>query len=151
VVRADVQRRHFYDAALGRGPGTMLSSEENAVLKTILAEGGRGWWVPSAKVRHFIPKTRQNLGYLWRCWHGNGLSAAYLSPSRGRFRVLGSPGWLWWKAATSSARLVVSRISYPPERWLADMQVAAISWGRLRSGWSRLATGEAGLRSRTSS
>jgi hypothetical protein len=136
AVRREIQMRHLYDPALGRAPGNMLAGEESDVLGSILREGGRGYWVPDANVRHFIPRSRQNFLYLWSYWCGNGLSAARIAPSRGRFRLMGSPGWLWRGAATSTFRLLVALVASPPDRWLAHLQTAAISWGRLQGAWS---------------
>jgi hypothetical protein len=135
VVRRDVQVRHPYDPSLGRGPGNMLGCEELAVLNGILNEGGRGYWVPGARVRHFIPRSRQTLSYLWRYCRGNGLSAARLAPNRGRFRLFGSPGWLWKDATASTVRWLLGSITSPPSTWLRDMQTAAWSWGRLQGAW----------------
>jgi glycosyltransferase involved in cell wall biosynthesis len=137
AVRREIQLRHLYNPALGRAPGNMLGCEEVEVLGSILREGGRGRWVADATVRHFIPHSRQNLKYLWRYWRGNGLSAARIAPKRGRYRLLGSPGWLWRDAATSTFRLLVGLIASPPDRWLAHMRTAAASWGRLEGAWQR--------------
>jgi glycosyltransferase involved in cell wall biosynthesis len=137
AVRRETQLLHPYDPALGRGPGNMLGCEELAVLNGILQGGGRGYWVPGARVRHFIPQSRQSLSYLWRYCRGNGISAARIAPNRGRFRVLGSPGWLWRDATTSTLRWLVGVVASPPERWLRHMQTAAWSWGRLQGAWQR--------------
>jgi GT2 family glycosyltransferase len=137
VIRREAQIRHAYDPALGRGPGNMLGCEEIDVLKGVLRDGGNGYWVPGASVRHFIPRSRQSLSYLWSYWRGNGLSAARIGPSRGRFRFFGSPGWLWRDATTSVFRLVVGVLASPPDRWLSHMRTAAGSWGRLQGAWQR--------------
>jgi hypothetical protein len=137
AVRREIQLRHPYDPALGRAPGIMLGCEELDVLKGILREGGRGFWVPGASVRHFIPRSRQSLLYLWSYWRGNGLSAARIAPSLGRFRIMGSPGWLWRDATTSPFRLLIGLVASPPDRWLGHMQTAATSWGRLQGAWQR--------------
>ncbi len=137
AVRREMQMRHRYDPALGRAPGSMLGGEELHVLRSILGDGGQGYWVPNASVRHFIPRSRQNLLYLWRYWRGNGLSAARIAPSLGRFRIMGSPGWLWRDATTSPFRLLIGLVASPPDRWLGHMQTAATSWGRLQGAWRR--------------
>lgn len=137
AVRREIQMRHRYNPALGRAPGGMLGGEELDVLKSILGEGGLGYWVPNARVRHFIPRSRQNLLYLWRYWRGNGLSAGRIAPSRGRFRIMGSPGWLWRDATTSPFLLLLALVASPPDRWLGHMQTTANSWGRLQGAWQR--------------
>jgi glucosyl-dolichyl phosphate glucuronosyltransferase len=137
VVRRELQIRHPFDPNLGRAPGSMLGCEELKVLGSILRQGGTGWWVPDAHVRHFIPRPRQNLRYLLRYWRGNGLSAARLNPAPGRFRMLGSPAWLWRDATMSTVLSLVGLIAHAPDRWLGHMRKAAVSWGRLQGTWQR--------------
>jgi Glycosyl transferase family 2 len=137
AVRRDMQLRHPYDPALGRAPGNMLGCEELKVLGSILREGGTGWWVPDARVRHFISRPRQNLRYLLRYWHGNGLSAARLHPAPGRFRMLGSPAWLWRDATMSTVLSLVGLVAHTPDRWLGHMRKASVSWGLLHGSWQR--------------
>jgi len=137
VIRREPQVRYPYDPALGRGPGNLLGCEEVQVMSRILSEGGRGQWVPTAGVQHFIPRSRQTLSYLWRYWRGNGLSAARIAPHRGRFRLFGSPGWLWLDAARSLVLWIAGVAIHPPERWLTQMRTAAASLGRLQGAWTR--------------
>jgi glycosyltransferase involved in cell wall biosynthesis len=138
VVRRELQIRHPFDPDLGRAPGNMFGYEETKVLGSILREGGTGWWVPDARVRHFIPRPRQTLRYLLGYWRGNGLSRARLYPAcPGRFRVLGSPGWLWRDATTSTMLSLVGLVAYAPDRWLGHMRDAAVSWGQLQGNWER--------------
>ncbi len=83
VVRTDVQRGITYDPALGRQPGHYwLAGEETQVLQTILVRGGRGRWVPDARVRHLIPPERQTLRCLVAQGFGSGRTDARLRPQR---------------------------------------------------------------------
>jgi glycosyltransferase involved in cell wall biosynthesis len=137
VVRRELQVRHLFDTDLGRAPGKMLGCEDLKVLGNILAEGGTGWWVPDAHVRHFIPRPRQNLRYLLRNWHGNGLSMARLHPAAGRLSILGNPAWLWQDATVNTILSLVGLVAHKPDRWLGHMQKAAVAWGRLQGSWKR--------------
>ena len=83
AIRTSIQRAHKYDVALGRKGSGMLSGDETAVLNAILTEGHTGRWVPSAKVKHFIPKERQNVGYLRRYYEGHGVLLARRSGCEG--------------------------------------------------------------------
>jgi glycosyltransferase involved in cell wall biosynthesis len=137
AIRRTRQLEFPFDPALGRSQGNMLGCEELDVMKQILGAGGHGVWVPEARVRHFISRSRQSLGYLWRYWRGNGLTAASIATNRGRFRVLGNPGWLWAQAASSLFWWAAGLAIHPPERWLTQMRSAAASVGRLQGAWHR--------------
>jgi hypothetical protein len=154
AVRRETQLRHLYDPALGRTETNMLAGEESHVIRNILREGGQGYWVPDAHVRHFVPRSRQNLRYLWRYWQGDGMSIARMFPSSGRFRLMGSPGWLWREATISIFRLFVGFAVSPSDKWLIHMRNAATSLGRLRgavSATDRLFMGAADVTKRESS
>lgn len=64
AIRGEEQRRHFYDPELGVAPGRRRGGEEVAVIRAILAEGGRGSWVWDATVYHLIPAARQTEDYI---------------------------------------------------------------------------------------
>lgn len=72
AFRAAVQREYRYDPTLGRSPNSMLSGEETAVVRAMLADGRIGRWVPRAVVRHFIPPERQSREYLARYYEAHG-------------------------------------------------------------------------------
>jgi len=72
AFRAAAQRMHRYDPTLGRTPDSMLSGEETAVVRAMLAEGRIGRWVPRAGVRHYIPPDRQSREYLARYYEAHG-------------------------------------------------------------------------------
>jgi glycosyltransferase involved in cell wall biosynthesis len=64
AVRGVEQRLHPYDPNLGVAPGRRSGGEEVAVIRQILAEGGRGSWVWDATVRHVISAERQSETYI---------------------------------------------------------------------------------------
>jgi glucosyl-dolichyl phosphate glucuronosyltransferase len=78
AVRADVQRRFRYNPELGLAPGRMRSGEESDVIYRILKDGGSGWWIPAAKVRHVIATERQTLSHIAAYSRHSGETAAYL-------------------------------------------------------------------------
>lgn len=132
VVRRDVQASHPYDPDLGRRPGSMVGDEETTVLKALIDEGAEGWWVPGARVRHFIPTGRQSVGYLRGYYEGQGeVAADGLSP-RGRFALGGRPGWMWKEAALAELSYRFERALRPAERWIPALKRAAFLRGRLR-------------------
>jgi glycosyltransferase involved in cell wall biosynthesis len=134
AIRRDAQERHAYDPDLGRGPDSMKGDEETTVLRALLAEGAEGWWVPEARVRHFIPAERQTVRYLRGYYEGQGEVAAASGPIPvGRLTWRGRPAWLWKEAAVSELRNRALRLTRPPERWIPALKHAAFVRGRLRA------------------
>lgn len=78
AVRAVEQRKLRYDPNLGVSPDQKRLGEEAEVIFHILSEGGSGWWVPDAKVRHIIPLRRQTRAYVYEYFSASGETLAYL-------------------------------------------------------------------------
>lgn len=133
AVRTAVQRQFPYDPSLGRLGQSMVSGDETTVLRAMLAAGHKGWWVPEAKVVHFIPRSRQTLAYVRRFFEAQGevQSRSFNLPVGPR--VWGRPRWLVRRAVAAEARYRWSRVTSPPEVWLDHLAEAAISWGQLKA------------------
>jgi glycosyltransferase involved in cell wall biosynthesis len=78
AIRSEEQRRAVYDPNLGVSPNQRRLGEEAEVVFQIMSAGGRGWWVPEAKVRHIIPPGRQSRAYLREYFTASGETLAYL-------------------------------------------------------------------------
>ena len=72
AVRRAAQLAFPYDHRLGRNGSKAIGGEETQVLRQMLAAGHHGQWVPTAKVRHFLPRKRLTLAYVQRFYHGVG-------------------------------------------------------------------------------
>ena len=133
AFRREVQREYHYNPTLGRRPDSNVSGEETQVMRQMMADGLTGWWVPRAKVRHFIPRDRQTVRYVRRIFHGAGeLSALSLNGSEVP-RLFGRPRWLWRQAILAESRYRWSRATAAPETWLPRLIDAARAWGRLKA------------------
>lgn len=132
MVRRDVQEQHSYDPALGRRPGSMVGDEETTVLMALIEEGAEGWWVPNARVRHFIPTERQSVAYLRGYFEGQGEVATSGAPPDGRLVWRGRPGWMWKEAALAELRYRVQRVLRPAEQWIPALKHASFLRGRLQ-------------------
>ena len=131
AFRTADQARFPYQPALGRRPGNLLGGEEADVMRRMLGAGLEGRWVPTARVRHFIPKARQTVSYLRRYYFGWG---EYLG--RGaelkEASLLGRPLWLWRELVEGELRYLWSSALGEPDRWLVDLQTACTARGRFR-------------------
>jgi glycosyltransferase involved in cell wall biosynthesis len=126
AVRSEAQRRHAYDPRLGRRRGEWTSGEETALLRRLLADGESGWWVPDARVRHWIPCERLAEPHLRRIWFGQGRERALTRSGAPRPRVR-----LLARALRAEARYRVSRRLSQPPVWLHNLERAQTRWGEL--------------------
>ncbi len=137
AIRADVQRQHLYDTSLGRQRGRLMVGEETEVLRSVLASGETGWWVPDARVEHVIPPERQRWGYLSDYWYAVGFHAGRYLPGTSSPQVLGKPRWLWKAAIRAEVRYRVRRVSGSKGALLQEFASARMAWGRLHGFRSR--------------
>lgn len=133
AVRAKEQRRFRYDPKKGRHPSrAMLTGEETAVIRAILAAGGSGWWLPAAaSVDHWIPRSRQTMSYLRSYYKNYGwtLATDLTAPEWGvmRHRI----PTLWCLAVAKELRYRGYRVLARPGKWAPAMISASVAWGRL--------------------
>lgn len=133
AVRLEVQRRFRYDSNLGRRPDCYwLGGEESAVLREIVLTGGTGWWVPAARVKHWIPKNRQSTTYLRGYFEGQGRYMALVAKPEGRRFLMRRPVWLWRKVACSQVRYYWKRCTAGPESWVPALVSASTDIGVLK-------------------
>ena len=131
AIRTAVQRRYGYDPRLGRRGGDMRAGEETAVLLRVLAEGGRGIWVPDAALRHYVPAERQTRQYLRRYYFNNGASHSLGGYGESSRAFLGRPLWLWREAVINEVAYRVRRPFSEPAVWGAHLRAATTAWGQL--------------------
>jgi GT2 family glycosyltransferase len=132
AVRREAQRRHRYDPALGRVGTGMMSGDEVAVLRSILRAGGSGWWVPDARVEHFIPAARQSTDWVRKFHAGQGEQQAREELLTGP-TWFGRPRWLWREAIEKEFLWRWHRAAgKPAPTWVGDLVSAAVAQGKLR-------------------
>lgn len=132
AVRTDEQRRYPYDPELGLKANGTLRGEEVSVLCRMFADGAEGRWVPDAVVSHYLPRSRQTVGYLRGFYRGQGEFLAREAEGDDSPRLFGKPRWLWRKALAAEARYRCQRLFSPPEVWVKGLVAASTWWGRLR-------------------
>jgi glycosyltransferase involved in cell wall biosynthesis len=131
-VRTQEQRRHLYDPAISRQAEVLLSGEELEVICDILKEGGTGWWLPGAKVEHWIPQWRQSIKYLRDFYIGCGQTSLVLECCDvTSVRLFGKPRYLWRRAVESEIKYRIYKLFSTPERWIEYLISASIAWGQL--------------------
>ncbi|MEQ1757264.1 MAG: glycosyltransferase [Vicinamibacterales bacterium] len=132
VVRMLEQRQFPYNPDLGRRHNAGALCEETNLVKAIFAAGGTGWWVPDARVEHWIPIQRQTLTYLRHYYTLRGRSYPTVYP-RTTPMLWGRPRWMWRQAVQAEVSYRLARVSGHPHRWLKPFIKASVLWGVLTS------------------
>lgn len=131
AIRTDLLRAHRFDARFGRNAGNLLTGEEAVLLRTILESSESGRWVPTARVRHCIPKRMQTLEHVRRYFHDYGVSLMSSPTTRGP-ALFGRPLWMWRQAIQNELLYRLRRIGGKPEDWVVNLKLASMAWGGLR-------------------
>ncbi len=136
AVRKAEQVRYLYDTTLGPKPNSLLRGEDTALVRSLLADGSEGRWVPEARIQHFIPTNRQNVRYLRDFYFGLGQAyGMQISDEQGQTRLFGKPRWLWRQALEAELGYWFHRLLNRPEAWANDLRKASEAWGQM-SGYS---------------
>jgi glycosyltransferase involved in cell wall biosynthesis len=126
AVRAPVMRRFPFDPNLGRIGKELRGGEEYQVLRQMRAEGLRGLWVGSARVKHFVPAERLTAPYVWQWFRWNARVNFHLHPKPGGWPYVKTllDYWRWraWAFGRSRAR---------DEAWMRAFIRAAVLRGVL--------------------
>jgi len=102
-------------------------------LQQMLADGLTGWWVPAARVRHFIPKDRQTIRFLRSHCRGYGQYCGTVEPHSSPRLLFGKPRWAWRKAIEAELKYRFGRLFCKSEHWISHLMLASQMWGYLRS------------------
>jgi glycosyltransferase involved in cell wall biosynthesis len=132
AVRTNEQRKYPYDPQLGVRPDSIIGGEETTVIRSMMADGIKGRWVPDARVRHYIPASRQTILYLRNYFRGYGEYCAFQNTSSSEPAIFGAPRWLWREAVAREARYRLRRHFAQPEVWIEDLIASSQAWGQLR-------------------
>jgi hypothetical protein len=141
AIRSAEQRRHAYDARLGRQPWRhgIRSGEETDVLARIAEGGGIGVWLPEPGVDHWIGPERQTLEYLRGYYVGIGYRDAWLALAKGR--ALGRSWRMQARLAGRRAVYVAQRLRGGTAQWLVALRRREYLRGRLLAARDALVAG----------
>jgi glycosyltransferase involved in cell wall biosynthesis len=133
AVRADVLRQYRFDPRLGRTGNNMISGEETTLFASMRRDGVVGWWVPGARVRHFVPRDRQTLAYVRRWNFGVGWYQGMAVPSPDERKLFGVPLWVWRQLVEGTPRYWLGRPFAASTMWVPSMAKVSSAWGYLRA------------------
>lgn len=99
------------------------------MLQRMVRDGAFGVYLPRARVRHWVAKSRQTPQYLRGHYFWLGYTYVFLYPPELRRQFLGTPLWVWRAVVENSVRYLIRRISKPPEVWVPALVKMSYSWG----------------------
>jgi cellulose synthase/poly-beta-1,6-N-acetylglucosamine synthase-like glycosyltransferase len=76
VRRSVLQQLGGYAPHLGKLRGTLLSGEDHELCQRIQAAGYEAWYVPDARVAHWVPAARMRISYFVRWFYWSGITHA---------------------------------------------------------------------------
>jgi hypothetical protein len=124
---------------LGKLRGTLLSGEDHELCRRVEAAGLRTLYVPSMRVRHWIPADRLTIRYCLRWFFWSGITHAVLD--RGNEtgtdlrRLLGVPRYLFREAAAAAGGCARSLARGCPADVVQHATTVAVVLGYLRASW----------------
>ena len=138
AIRKQEQLRFPFDPAFGPRvelpaggrAGVKVGGEESMVLWKMLEAGCQGWWVPGARVRHYLAQERQTSAYLRDFYFGHGV----LLGRRALERTEGVPrsrSMLWLDALAGDAKYAAGKLLGRPTMWVKGLKKASIGRGKL--------------------
>ncbi len=123
AVRLDVQREHLFDPTLGRVKSGMMGEDETHVLRRIVRSGGKGRWVPDARVQHIVPADRATEKYVRSYFVGQGMAnVAFNKPCKRRVAAL-------LDCVCQSLLYRIKRNRTDSDEWVSHLIRAGLSWG----------------------
>lgn len=130
AVRLLEQKIFLYDPELGLSKNKVLLGEESAVMIQLLESGYSGCWIPFAKVRHWIPHSRQTIAYIRSYYMGYGRTLCRKSKDFPRRKFI-KPFWLWKKALKFEFLYLYQKYFKSPEVWTKSLVEASVCWGMI--------------------
>jgi Glycosyl transferase family 2 len=132
AVRIGPQRAHLYDPELGVSPVQRRLGEEATILLALWKGGSTGRWVPTAKLKHFIPAGRLSLEYFCGYQKSAGETWAYLNANnlpnpmdwpieKPKFTLFGIPSYVLKRMLISYTCYLRARLGGKSTEWMPPL------------------------------
>lgn len=121
AVRMLEQMEIKYNPNLGASPNHRRVGEETTVITSLLANGGKGIWVPNSIVYHCIPTTRQTVSYVFQYYKSLGETAAFSKQNYECPKWFYIPRWLLLRLTKRFVQYHSDRLTKSPEVWVKSL------------------------------
>ena len=129
--RTDLLQQYRFDPNLGLVGNNPMRGDETELIGRLTEAGYRGLWVGSARVQHFIPKSRMTTRYLWGFFLGCGQAQTRLSGPAEVSKLFGRPRWAL-RAYLSSWAAARALAPFKNSLWLHHFRRAATCAGVIK-------------------
>jgi len=113
-----------FDVSLGRKGKSLAAHEESDLIERIWQAGHEVWWLPAARIRHFVSAERLRLGWQLRSQYNQGRSSAAIqlrtAAARSRMR-----GFLFGRLLVAPVHLTLNILLALVSLPLRNGQIAA--------------------------
>lgn len=125
AIRSAVQQRFPFDVKLGRQGEVVNGEDELEMMRRVLSGGFEGSWVPEARVKHFIDRSRMSEVWVREYFVGQG-------------RMLVAKGEAWsdsssrlrWRSLFRFMAYRFKRQFAPSEQWVSLMLESSLAAGQ---------------------
>jgi glycosyltransferase involved in cell wall biosynthesis len=115
--------------SVGFSGGQSVPHEETAFIKSLMAAGHRGVYVPAATVHHRNPPTRATEEYVRKWFRGSGMGRVRLGWVKPRCMVAGAPLSAWWSYLTNKIKYHLTRRSGSSRTWVKALRKMSTAEG----------------------
>jgi hypothetical protein len=130
AFRLSTLRTYPFDSDLGKVKSGTVAGDETDLFSRMQADGHKGVWVGTAKVRHYIPSARMTEGYV-RAWlRGCGSLVARSEASAGSPIPGGIPRWMI-RQYIQSTLLSWACSAVKSDFWFSEFYKAAFTQGHI--------------------
>lgn len=138
AIRRSAFAVSVFDTRIGPRENSQIRGEETELLRRFMTEGLSGRWVPTARLRHYIPAERLTFRYVWRFFVGLSRTDVRVRPVESDKRLFGWPRWALRCYLQYSAKALCLSF-YRGRRWLRAIQGAAWAKGIMEESRAGLA------------
>jgi glycosyltransferase involved in cell wall biosynthesis len=128
AIRRNAFQFAKFDTKIGPIEDSQLRGEETDLIRRFMRQGLQGRWVPTSRLRHFIPANRLTYRYVWNFFVGLSRTDTRVQPVECDRWMLGWPAWplrCYLKYSAKAGLLSV----YRGRRWFRATQGAAWAKG----------------------
>jgi glycosyltransferase involved in cell wall biosynthesis len=122
---------------LGHWGDRPTPGEETELIRRLMAEGCRAFYVPAAAVTHRNPAHRMSERYVRAWFVGQGIAKVRLGEAASRGSVLGVPSRYFKRLFGHALRYLWVRWRKPSSVWLPTLIEMAGTWGLIVGCWQR--------------
>jgi glycosyltransferase involved in cell wall biosynthesis len=127
-----------FDTRTGRIGGQLTNGDDTSYVQSVRDRGGKVYWAPRMRLRHYVDPHRMTLGYLEKFIRENARQEVMIRPGGPYPSCCGLPRWLIRRYAAATARYWLYRLSGRRQHRLRALRERWVLGGRI-SGYRALA------------